>query len=82
MRIPTASTGISKVSLVALGSSTHNYDSNMRLLWLQITSSDSNGLNVSAPLNANLAPPGYYMIHIINNLDVPSPAQIIQLPFP
>ena len=82
MRIPTASTGISKVSLVALGSSTHHYDSNMRLLWLQITSSDSNGLNVSAPLNANLAPPGYYMIHIINNLDVPSPAQIIQLPGP
>lgn len=82
MRIPTTSANITKVSLLTLGSNTHHYDSNMRLLWLQITGSDSSGLNVSAPVNANLAPPGYYMIHIINNLDVPSPAQIIQLPGP
>lgn len=82
MRIPTASPNITKVSLLTLGSSTHHYDPNMRLVWLQITGSDSSGINVSAPIGANIAPPGYYMIHLVNNLDVPSPAQIIKLPGP
>ena len=31
-------------------------------------------------LNANLAPPGYYMIHVLDNSLVPSIAQIIQIP--
>lgn len=80
MRIPTSSPSITKVSLLALGSSTHHFDANMRLVWLQITGSDSTGINVSAPINSTIAPPGHYMIHIINNQDIPSPAQIIQLP--
>lgn len=54
----------------------------MRLVWLQITGSDSSGINVSAPIGANIAPPGYYMIRLVNSLDVPSPAQIIKLPGP
>ena len=79
MRIPTTSSNITKVSLMTLGSNTHHYDSNMRLVWLQITSTDSSGITVSAPINASVAPPGYYMIHILNNQDVPSVAQIIRI---
>lgn len=80
MRIPTTSSGITRVSLVRLGSNTHHYDSDLRLVWLQITSTDSTGINVSAPINGAIAPPGYYMIHIINSQDVPSPAQIVKIP--
>jgi hypothetical protein len=80
MRIPTTSSGITKVSLLSLGANTHHFDPNLRLVWLQITSADSSGVNVSAPINASIAPPGYYMIHIINSQDVPSPAQIIKVP--
>jgi fibronectin type 3 domain-containing protein len=71
---------ITKVSLVRLMATTHHYDPNARLLWLQILGSNSNNVTVSAPLNGNLAPPGYYMIHVLNSSGVPSVAKIIQIP--
>ena len=59
---------------------THHYDQNQRLIWLQIVSRTSNSLTVSAPINANIAPPGYYMIFILNGSGVPSVARIIKIP--
>ena len=79
--IPTSNpASINRVSLVRLGATTHHFDTNVRLIWLQITSASSNSITVSAPLNANLAPPGYYMIHVLDSSLVPSTAQIIQIP--
>ena len=37
------------------------------------------GLNVTAPSNPNIAPPGYYMLFILNGSGVPSVAKIIQI---
>ena len=37
-------------------------------------------LTVSAPINNKVAPPGPYMIHVLNSLGVPSVAKIIQIP--
>jgi galactose oxidase-like protein len=79
--IPTSNgTGITKVSLLRLGSSTHHYEPNQRLVWLQITGTNSQSISVSAPINSNIAPPGYYMIHIINSSGVPSKGQIVRVP--
>ena len=79
--IPTPNpTSISRVSLTSLSATTHHYDANVRLIWLQITSTGSSSITISAPLNANLAPPGYYMIHVLDSSLVPSTAQIIQIP--
>jgi hypothetical protein len=36
-------------------------------------------LNVQAPANANLAPPGYYMLFILDTSGVPSVAATLQL---
>jgi hypothetical protein len=33
---------------------------------------------VSAPANANLAPPGYYMLFLVSSSGVPSVAQILK----
>jgi hypothetical protein len=52
----------------------------MRHLTLGKVSSTSTTVTVEAPLNANLAPPGYYYIHIINGSGVPSTAKIIKIP--
>jgi hypothetical protein len=71
---------ISSVSLVRLMATTHHYDANQRLIWLQIVTRSSNSLTVSAPINANTAPPGYYMIFILNGSGVPSVAKIIRIP--
>ena len=36
-------------------------------------------LTVTAPGNGNVAPPGHYMLFIVNGEDVPSVAQIVKL---
>ncbi len=69
---------IDSVSLVRLGSTTHHYDPNARLVWLPITGKDPTSVTTLAPLNANLAPPGYYMLHVLIN-GVPSAANIINI---
>jgi hypothetical protein len=80
IRIPTSNTNITKVSLIRLGSNTHHYDANLRLVWLQVTGTYSGGIQVAAPINASVAPPGPYMIHILNAQNIPSQAKIIQIP--
>jgi Domain of unknown function (DUF1929) len=73
-------TSIQRVSLVRLMATTHHYDANQRLIWLQIVSTGSNTLTVSAPINANIAPPGYYMIFILNASGIPSVSKVIKIP--
>lgn len=80
IRIPTPNAAaVNSVSLVRLMNTTHHYDPNQRLVWLQITSRDASSVTVSAPINANIAPPGYYMIHVLTN-GIPSAASIIRIP--
>jgi hypothetical protein len=79
--IPTPdAANVARVSLVKTGCTTHHYDTDMRLIWLPITNSTTNSVTVAAPINANIAPPGYYMIHILDSSLVPSTAQIIKIP--
>jgi Domain of unknown function (DUF1929) len=51
--------------LVKSGSDTHAYDMEQRLLGLTFTAI-SGALTVNAPPNPNLAPPGYYMLFVLN----------------
>jgi hypothetical protein len=69
---------ISQVTLIGLGSVTHAFNQNQRLNHLQFTQI-SGGLQVTAPANSNLAPPGYYMLFLVNGNGVPSVASIIQV---
>jgi hypothetical protein len=79
--IPTSNaSSITRATLVHLPDTTHHYDTNMRCLFLDVESSTSSSVTVEAPLNANLAPPGYYYIHVINSSGIPSAARIIRIP--
>ncbi|HEY4046211.1 MAG TPA: galactose oxidase-like domain-containing protein [Acidobacteriaceae bacterium] len=71
-------TSISQVTWIGLGSVTHAQNQNQRLVHLQFTQA-SGGLNITAPANGNLAPPGYYMLFLVNSNGVPSVAKIIQI---
>jgi hypothetical protein len=71
---------VASVSLLRLMNTTHHYDANQRLIWLQIVGRGSGSITVSAPISANIAPPGYYMIHVLNSAGVPSAARIIKIP--
>jgi len=69
---------IGSVSLIRLGSVTHAFNESQHIVQLPFTAA-SGGLNVQAPANSNLAPPGYYMLFILNTNGVPSVAATLQL---
>jgi hypothetical protein len=75
---------IEKVSLVKISTTTHHYNTDQRLIWLQIQPEDttSSSITVKAPINSRLAPPGFYMVHIINSQGVPSKGAMIKVLFP
>jgi Domain of unknown function (DUF1929) len=66
-------------SLIRTGAVTHFFDQSERYLPLAF-SQTTGGLTVMAPINGNLAPPGYYMLFIVNSSGVPSIAPFVQLP--
>jgi len=69
---------IASVVLMRPGAPTHAFDMDQRLVRTSYTV--GNGvLNVTAPPNGNIAPPGYYMLFIVNSAGVPSIASFMQL---
>jgi PKD repeat protein len=71
-------TDIAKVSLIRLGSVTHAFDMNGRLLWLPFTR-ESGALTVTAPANGSHAPPGHYLLFLVNQNGVPSVGKIVKV---
>jgi hypothetical protein len=77
---PDAAT-ISKVVLIRTGAVTHAFDQNTRYVPLSFQQTTGE-LTVTAPANGYAAPPGYYMLFLVNSAGVPSIAPIIQLKTP
>ena len=69
---------IAKVTMVRLSSVTHSVNMNQRINHLTF-SRVGMGLRVNTPANGNVAPPGHYMLFLINNAGVPSVAKIIKI---
>jgi hypothetical protein len=69
---------IRKVTLIRLAAVTHAFDENQRMNVLQFTPGTGT-VNITAPANANLAPPGHYMLFVVNSAGVPSMASFVQL---
>ena len=77
--VSTPDTNISRATLVRLGSVTHSFDQNQRFNELTIVSRVAGGLNLRAPVDGNVCPPGHYMLFLLNDRGVPSEARIIQV---
>jgi PKD repeat protein len=80
----TSTSPISSAVLMRPGSSTHAFDMEQRLIGLcgaspQPACIGSGQLNLTTPPNGNIAPPGYYMLFLLDSAGVPSVAQFIQL---
>jgi Domain of unknown function (DUF1929)/Carbohydrate binding domain len=71
-------TDIARVTLVALSSVTHSVNMNQRFMELSFTKS-GNDSTVTTPANPNLAPPGTYMLFVLNAQGVPSVARMLKL---
>ncbi|MCI0682547.1 MAG: Ig-like domain-containing protein [Gemmataceae bacterium] len=72
---------IASVVLIRNGAVTHSFNMEQRYVPLSFTQT-TGGLNIDAPANSNLAPPGYYMLFLVNGDGVPSVAPIVRLPAP
>jgi len=70
--------GIAAVTFIRLGSVTHTINMDQRLVPLAFTAGGGS-LTVQAPANGNLAPPGYYMLFILDANGVPSVAAIMKI---
>ena len=69
---------IAKVTLLRLGSVTHSFDQNQRFLSLDFRIT-STGLTATAPASGNVAPPGHYLLFLVNDNGVPSVGRTVRL---
>ncbi len=68
---------IAKVSLIRFGTVTHAINMSQRFIPLSIASVGNGSLTITAPVNANLAPPGNYMLFLVDTNGIPSVAAIV-----
>jgi hypothetical protein len=69
---------IAQVTWVRLSSVTHAFDMDQRFNRLSFARKTGN-LSVLAPASPNLAPPGYYLLFILNGSGVPSVAKYVRI---
>ena len=69
---------ITGVNLVSMGADTHQGDMDEHFVPLSFTTG-SGGLTVQAPASSALAPPGYYMLFLVNSKGVPSVAATVRI---
>ena len=63
---------------IKLGSVTHAFDQGQRANSLSFTATPT-GVQITAPANPNIAPPGYYLLFILNRNGVPSAGKVVRI---
>ena len=69
---------VAQVRWIRLGSVTHAFDMNQRANTLSFTA-DAGGVQVTAPSGPDLAPPGHYLLFILNRNGVPSVGKVVKV---
>lgn len=70
---------IDRIVLIRPSSVTHHTNTDQRYLPLKWHRDGHCGLRITAPANAKLAPPSYYLLFILDDCGVPSVGRFIQL---
>jgi len=69
---------IRDVVLIRPGAVTHAFDMDQRRVSLSFVAT-STGVRAQAPANGNIAPPGYYMLFVVDSAGVPSVARFVRI---
>ena len=69
---------ISSVVLLRAGAVTHAFDMDQRVVGMSFTVGNGS-LTVTAPPGGNIAPPGYYLLFLLNGAGVPSVGSFVQV---
>lgn len=79
-RVATANArDIASVSLVRASSVTHSNNMDQRHLWLDMLDRDDDNVTVRAPVGGAWAPPGYYLLFIVDAHGVPSEGELVRV---
>lgn len=70
---------IASISLIRLSTATHATNFSQRFVPVSFALMDHNTLALEAPADPNVAPPGYYMLFLVNNQGTPSVSKIVKL---
>jgi len=70
---------IEKVSLIKSSSTTHNNNMDQRCIVLPIKEQTKNALKLLSPKDSTYAPPGYYMLFILDEEKVPSVGKFVKV---
>jgi len=70
---------IIEIAIIRSTVTTHCVNTEQRYVGLEFSSKDSDPLSVIAPPNKNIAPPGYYLLFVLNKDGVPSIAPFVQV---
>lgn len=70
---------VTSAVLISPGAVTHSFNMTQRYVGLEITSRSVGSLTLQAPPSSYVAPPGYYMLFILNADGVPSVAKFVHL---
>ena len=73
------SPGVERAVLMAPSATTHGNDMTQRHVELQVLDTGAGGVTVRSPRHGNLAPPGYYMLFLLDGEGVPSVASWVRL---
>jgi Domain of unknown function (DUF1929) len=72
-------TSVARGTLIRLSSVTHAFNQSQLIYHLDFTAVASTTVRGTGPTNANLAPPGPYMLFLINQSGVPSVAKMVMV---
>jgi galactose oxidase len=70
---------VRKVAMIRASTITHHTNTDQRYLPLKWHQEGPCGLHFRGPANANIAPPGYYMLVLLDDCGVPSVGRLIRL---
>jgi hypothetical protein len=75
---PTAASA-ARVALIRAGAVTHNFHMDQRYVGLEMLGATGSDLTVRLPPNSKVAPPGAYMLFLVDGAGVPSASRLIKL---
>ncbi|MFI6865971.1 galactose oxidase-like domain-containing protein [Nocardia sp. NPDC050406] len=77
--IATTDTPVREANLLRPSACTHSSDNEQRLIDVEFTSAPPNSLTLTMPANPALAPPGWYLLFVVDGNGIPSTGQWLRL---
>jgi hypothetical protein len=70
---------IARVAIIRVASVTHSFSSDQRYVGLDFSVASDHQLSVAAPPNHNIAPPGYYLLFVLDQAGLPSEGRFVRV---